>query len=316
MALLTPSGSGGECPARRPAARPGGWRGRLFARFFGSRRRAAFSLMTLVVAATLLNIAVAAALPAWSHIIQYDKEEEVIFRGLQYAEAIRVFQVRFGRYPTNLKELREAEPRCLRKLWKNPLQEDGRWALVPVGIGAPIAGAPGSLGGPNAPGAGAVNPDGSKPGGPGQGTPQVIWSEKLDEGEKLDFGTPRNNLPIRGVYTPSSLEAIHLFMGKESISEWQFTVELISSMQQGTPDDPGFIRPFPVEAIGKPFPPGVVPPVPQPSSNPAGPGQQGAPGPGSPGFVPNDGSGRDIRQLPPGMEPGPDIQPPSTEPDG
>lgn len=308
MAPLTPSGSG-----------KAGWREKLFARFFASRRQAAFSLMTLVIAATLLNIAVAAALPAWSHIIQHDKEEEVIFRGLQYAEAIRVFQIRFGRYPTNLKELKEAEPRCLRQLWKNPLQEDGRWALVPVGLGAPIGGAPGTpgaLGGPNAPGAGAVNPDGSKPGGPGQGTPQVIWSEKLDEGEKLDFGTPRNNLPIRGVYTPSSLEAIHLFMGKESIAEWQFTVELISSMQQGTPDDPGFVRPFPVDAIGKPFPPGVVPPVPQPSSNPGAPGQQGAPGPGSPGFVPNDGSGRDVRQLPPGVDPGPEIQPPSQPEDG
>jgi type II secretory pathway pseudopilin PulG len=297
-----------------------GWRARLRANLFGSRRRAAFSLMTLVVAATLLNIGVAAALPAWSHIIQHEKEEEVIFRGLQYAEAIRVFQVRFGRYPTNLRELKEAEPRCLRQLWKNPLQEDGRWALVPVGVGAPIPGTPGapnSLGGPNAPGAGAVNPDGSKPGGPGQGTPQVIWSEKLDEGQKLDFGAPRNNLPIRGVYSPSSLEAKHMFMGKESIGEWQFTVELVSSMLQGTPDDPGFVRPYPVEAIGKPFPPGVVPPIPQPSSNPAGPGQPGAaPSPGQPGFVPNDGSGRDIRQLPPGQDPGPEIQPPSQPEEG
>lgn len=282
-------------------------------RFASNRKRAAFTLLTLVVAVTLLNIAAAAALPAWSHIIQHDNEEELIFRGLQYAEAIRVFQIRFGRFPTNLKELRETEPRCLRQLWKNPLSEDGRWALVPAGVGAPVNVAPpqGEPDQPNEP----DKPPGSS-GGPSPGTPQVIWSEKLDD-DKLDFGAPRNNLPIRGVYSPSKLEAIHIFLGKESISEWQFTVELISFMQQGTPDNPAFVRPFPVEQIGKPFPPGVAPPIPQPSSNPGGPAMPNMPQqpntgkPGSP-FRGDDGSGRDLRQVPQDQQ-----QPfPQPEPDG
>ncbi|HEX2251775.1 MAG TPA: hypothetical protein VHQ65_00740, partial [Thermoanaerobaculia bacterium] len=49
--------------------------------------------------------------PAWSKMAQREKEEELIFRGLQYAEAIRVFQRKFGRYPTRLEELIEVEPR-------------------------------------------------------------------------------------------------------------------------------------------------------------------------------------------------------------
>lgn len=308
-----PSGSG---------RRRGGFLAELAERLYGSRRRAAFTLITLAVAVTLLNIAVAAALPAWGHMIQHDKEEELIFRGLQYAEAIRVFQIRFGRFPTNLKELKDTEPRCLRQLWKNPLTEDGRWALVPAGVGAPM---PGQLGGPSVPdngldgdegldgGAGGGQP--GKGGAPGQGTPQVIWSEDMDEDSKIDLGKPRNNLPIRGVYSPSTLEAIHTFGGKESISEWQFTVELVSTMQQGTADNPGFVRPFPVEQIGKPWPPGVTPPLPQPTASPVGPGGGNGlnPGGGKPGspFRGDDGSGRDLRQIPPDQQ-----SPFQAEPDG
>lgn len=132
-------------------------------------------------------------------------------------------------------------------------------------------------------------------------------------GEKLDFSTPRNNLPLRGVYTTADADAIHLFQGKESIGEWQFTVELVSSMQQGTADNPGFVRPFPIEFIGKPFPPGVVPPMAQPTASPAAGGgvpggQPGAPGggqPGKPGGFDGDGHiGRPPQQVQPQQQPG------------
>ena len=47
----------------------------------------------LMVLVTALNVLVAAALPAWTAMEQREKEEELIFRGLQYAEAIRVLPV-------------------------------------------------------------------------------------------------------------------------------------------------------------------------------------------------------------------------------
>ena len=59
----------------------------------------------VVMLITVLNIVVAIALPLWSGMIRRDKEEELISRGLQYAEAIRVFQRRFGRLPVQLDEL-------------------------------------------------------------------------------------------------------------------------------------------------------------------------------------------------------------------
>ena len=55
-------------------------------------------MVVLMVAVTILTILTAAALPVWSQRMQREKEEELIFRGWQYAEAIRVFQQRQGRY--------------------------------------------------------------------------------------------------------------------------------------------------------------------------------------------------------------------------
>ena len=49
-------------------------------------------MVVLIVAITVLNIMVAAMLPLVSTADPRDKEEELIFRGFQYAEAIRVFQ--------------------------------------------------------------------------------------------------------------------------------------------------------------------------------------------------------------------------------
>ena len=60
-----------------------------------------------MVLVTVMNILVAIALPAWSQVMKREREKELIFRGLQYAEAIRVFQATTGRYPVSLRELLE-----------------------------------------------------------------------------------------------------------------------------------------------------------------------------------------------------------------
>ena len=50
-----------------------------------------YTLVILLILVTTLNVLVAASLPAWSAMDQREKEEELIFRGLQYAEAIRAY---------------------------------------------------------------------------------------------------------------------------------------------------------------------------------------------------------------------------------
>ena len=54
-----------------------------------------YNMVILIVAITVLNIVVAAMLPLMSTQIQREKEEELVFRGFQYAEAIRIYHARF-----------------------------------------------------------------------------------------------------------------------------------------------------------------------------------------------------------------------------
>ena len=111
-------------------------------------RERGYNLVTLIVAMTVMNILVAVAMPWWSQRIQREKEEEAIFRGLQYAEAIRVFQLRQGRYPNTLEELVKLEPPALRQLWDDPLSEHGYFGVV---VQSPRADAPGAGGPGSAP---------------------------------------------------------------------------------------------------------------------------------------------------------------------
>ena len=238
------------------------------------RWRRAYNLVVLSVTVTLMNIWVGATLPVWSYQIQRDKEAQLIFRGLQYAEAIRVFQTRNGRKPTRLRELIEVEPRSIRQLWPNPMREDGRWGLIPDGQtpGQPLRPGPGQpsplgqpqndQGGPNQQGR-----DGERPG--------VLLSEDTQN----PFSTPATaNVPIRGVFDPEGGDAAISFLGKEDRGEWHFTVELVSGMQQGTPDNPSYVRPFLAKIIGRPWPPGITPLIPQPSSEPIRQAVQQPPG--------------------------------------
>ena len=109
MRSLSPHGA--DFPLSRAGVSAGG-RGGQGVRVFGrGNSDAGYNLVMLMVLVTVLNIAVAASLPAWSAVIRRDKEEELIFRGLQYAEAIRVFKQRFQRDPVRLEELIEVAPR-------------------------------------------------------------------------------------------------------------------------------------------------------------------------------------------------------------
>ena len=69
------------------------------------------------------------AVPIWQTQIQREKEEELIFRGKQYVEAIRLFQMKHpGSFPKTLEQL--VEERCLRQLYRDPMTEDGAWNLI------------------------------------------------------------------------------------------------------------------------------------------------------------------------------------------
>lgn len=177
------------------------------------RGEAGYNLVVLVVALTVLSILVAAALPLWSQAIRRDKEEELISRGLQYAEGIRVFQHRFGRLPVRLEELVEVEPRCLRKLWKDPMTEDGRWA--PVFAGTEEVPVP------------PETPDGRTRGRrqPPPEKDEEEATDSLDPNAPPEAGQEVAVGPIIGVRSRSQEESVLNFLGQTRHDRWVFRAD-------------------------------------------------------------------------------------------
>jgi type II secretory pathway pseudopilin PulG len=172
------------------------------------RGQAGYSLAVLIMMATVMSILVAAALPAWSKMIQHDKEEELIARGWQYVEAIRVFQHRFGRYPTTLDELIKAKPRSIRHLYKDPITGED---FAPIFLNQPLTAKP-----PRTP------PASTRKGAGG--------ASEDDDSTRFDPGKPKvvPTGPIIGVHSTSSKESSLLFYGRDHYDQWTFTVQLLT----------------------------------------------------------------------------------------
>ena len=229
-----------------------------------------YTLVAAVVLVTVATILVAAALPTWTSAIQRDKEEELIFRGMQYAEAIRVFQIRFGRYPIRLEELTKVTPRCIRQLWKDPMTKTGEWGLI------------------YAQGAGGRQRAGGRQGGVAPDRPQAGPVAGGSGPSQLGGGqggrrSARAVAPILGVHSMSSEKAIKQFAGGANHSDWLFTADLFPAVQPmpGSLNLPRSNAAF----IGRPFPPGLGPqpgqaPAVQQGSGPSRQIQRGRTGPG------------------------------------
>lgn len=88
-----------------------------------------FMLLILVFAVFLITIGLMIAMPVWQTQIQREKEEELIFRGEQYVEAVRLFtQKKPGSFPDSLDSLQKEK--CLRRLYKDPMTDHGEWNLI------------------------------------------------------------------------------------------------------------------------------------------------------------------------------------------
>ena len=246
-----------------------------------------YNLVILVVAITVMSIMLAVALPSWSSVIRRDREEELIFRGFQYAEAIRCFNRRFHRYPVKLDELVETAPRSIRQLWKDPMTEDGKWRLV-------------FQGGPGAPVRPQVEGDGTDAGATAGNTPQGKKGTPPDPGQPgplgQDDGTGKQEIdpvgPIIGVASRSNKESFLIFNGRNHYDEWEFTVDILNGAvnNRGVGVKTG-AQSLNVRWIGRPLPQDLVPP-----------------GVNQNGTVPGNGltnSGSKSKPTPPPPPPGP-----------
>jgi len=218
----------------------------------GSQR--GYAMAALLVAVGVMAIVMAAALPVWRHQAQREKEAELIFRGEQYAKAISLYQRKMGpgTYPPSIDVL--VQQRFLRKKFKDPMVEDGEFALIPVG---------GMQSQP-----GVQNPQGrggtQTPAGRGPTTPPQTGSP---------FQSASGG--IMGVVSKSKEASIRIYRGGTHYNEWTFVAVNQSAAPggpgRGRPGGPGGANP------GMGFPGGPVGP------GGRGPGGRGPAGPGQGG---------------------------------
>ncbi|MFC2173993.1 hypothetical protein ACFLU6_15425, partial [Acidobacteriota bacterium] len=92
------------------------------------------TLIAVLILVLISSIMLGAAMPLWTTVVKREKEEELIYRGEQYVRAIEEFQLTVGRPPNKLEELIEYktidQKRFIRKLYEDPMAEDGKWALI------------------------------------------------------------------------------------------------------------------------------------------------------------------------------------------
>ena len=118
-----------------------------------------FALLFAMVAAAVLLIGLTVALPSIYQEAQREREEELIFRGTQYARAIATFHQKFQRYPTNIQELTNLTNgyRFLRREFTDPMTPGGKWRFIHANAQGALLDSktqgspPGGLGQPAAP---------------------------------------------------------------------------------------------------------------------------------------------------------------------
>jgi type II secretory pathway pseudopilin PulG len=97
--------------------------------FHTVRSERGYTLLAVMIGVIILSIFLTMAAPLWEAERQRDLEEEYFFRARQYVQAIETFQKNHGSaFPQNLEVLHLEK--FLRKMYADPLGEDGRWNLV------------------------------------------------------------------------------------------------------------------------------------------------------------------------------------------
>ena len=218
----------------------------------GHEDESGFLMVALLVGMAVAAVYMSAALPAWRQQAQREKEEELIFRGKQYARAIMLYQDKNrGANPPDIDIL--VSQHFLRKKWKDPVTGED---FVPLGIGVATPGSASQSG---------------TSGGQNQG--------RAGGGQPLTNQNPG----VSGVRSKSTATSIKIYETQQQYSLWPF--DAARARQQsgrnipqqpgqnprggpgGAPDGrggqqggPGRGVPGGATQIGPPPPPGAPPP--------------------------------------------------------
>ena len=241
-----------------------------------------YAMAALLVGLSVLAVLMTMALPVWTHYAKREKEEELIWRGQQYARAIGLFQRKYANtFPPNLQVL--LDQKFLRKKYKDPITDDD-FQLIPVGGGVAGRGSGPGNSSPAQPGLGpGQKPAPGIPGGGGGGTEGSPTSIPGTFQPVQGTGPNAAGIGIQGVVSKSPESSIKMYNGRTKYNEWAFIYMATSQRVGGR----GAQQPGMGGGPGSRFP-GMGPPGSRPpGSSPFGPGGPGGPGPGgTPPFSP------------------------------
>ena len=145
-----------------------------------------YAMVALLVAISIMSIALSVALPAWSAIAKREREDELIFRGEQYARAIALYQRRYANaFPPSVDVL--VQQRFLRRRYKDPMTADGEFQMILVGQPIPGQTTPPAVGQRGRGGGGRSGLD--QGGGPTGGFPAVRGPQPGRQGRGTVGGT-------------------------------------------------------------------------------------------------------------------------------
>jgi type II secretory pathway pseudopilin PulG len=166
-----------------------------------------FTLAGVLVALAFLLILMTAAAIQWSFIKKRAKEEELIFRGTQYARALKFYYKKYNTFPNELQEL--LDEKCIRQLYKDPMTEDGEWALIRgVNTTTALTEVQNRLQNPAAP------------------------SEEAEPKEESGFKLFENMGPIIGVSSKSTEKSVKEYNGQRYYNLWAFIADMSVVSQQ------------------------------------------------------------------------------------
>jgi len=240
-----------------------------FAAIRGRYSQQGSALLIVVFFAAVMIISAGAAMPSLLTQGQRDREEEMIWRGKQYARAVKLFYRKNGRFPQSMDDLVKPQlnVRFLRQAYEDPMnKEDGSWRLIYVGgngqlIGSttrpnmlmnipqrPAGGAGGAAGGPAGSG-GATGSTGATGAGSGAGAAGTGTGVSQATPGTLGSG-PIIGGNIIGVGSKVARSSIKVYNGQQIYRDWEFLWDPTQdAMQQGQPGAGG---PQPGTPAGQP----------------------------------------------------------------
>ncbi len=199
------------------------------------------ALLIVVFFAALMIVAASAAVPSVLTQGKREKEEDLIWRGEQYARAVKLFYRKNGRFPTSMDELSKPQNdvRFLRRAYEDPMNtEDGSWRLIYIGANGQLIGSTTRsnllLNLPQRPGGAGPGPPGTAGGRPpGTGATGAGTGAGAGTGSGTGTGTG-NSTPgtlgsgpiiggnIIGVASKVAKSSIKVYKGATIYRDWEF----------------------------------------------------------------------------------------------